>query len=236
MTYGKERREAKRISYICEVECDGIGINRLSTRITDLSATGAFIDSMTCFTQGTILKIKFRIKDIPIETDCEVRYSMPQMGMGVRFLNLKPDCVAALEHLIDGKPLILAPPAPPKPVETEQPQPAASRNRSGLLGNFAVVSLFDIIQIIENNKLTGALVIIAPGASGEIQFNEGMIAGSKSGACDGQEALLNFLDVTEGTFVFNRSDAEYERTIKASSNMGLMLELLRVKDEQTAFQ
>ena len=109
MRYGKDRREAKRISYICEVECEGIGINRLATRITDLSTTGAFIDSMTCFTQGTILKIKFRVKDIPIEAECEVRYSMPQMGMGVRFLDLKPEYLAVLEHLIEGKPLVRRP-------------------------------------------------------------------------------------------------------------------------------
>ena len=236
MRYGKDRREARRISYLCEVECEAIGINRITTRITDLSTTGAFIDSMTCFTQGTILRIRFRIKDIPIEADCEVRYSMPQMGMGVHFLNLTPHHLAALEHLIEGKPLVLPPPAAPKPPEPEPPQEAAPRGRSGLLGNFAVVSLFDIIQIIENNKLTGALIIMSPVAKGEIHFNEGLIAGAKSGSSRGQEALVGFLDVTEGTFVFNGSATEYERTIQARSNMGLMLDLLRVKDEEAAFQ
>jgi len=218
------------------VECEGVGINRIITRITDLSTTGAFIDSMTCFTQGTILRIKFRVKDIPVETDCEVRYSMPQMGMGVRFLNLKPYYLAVLEHLIEGKPLVLPPPVRPEPPEIEHPPEATPRSRSGLLGNFTVVSLFDIIQIIENNKLTGMLAITSPASSGEIHFNEGLIAGAKSGSSAGQEALVGFLDVTEGTFVFNGSDTEYERTIQARSNMGLMLDLLRVKDEEAAFQ
>ncbi|MGA9772541.1 MAG: DUF4388 domain-containing protein [Blastocatellia bacterium] len=233
MTDGKDRREAKRISYICEVECEGIGINRLATRITDLSTTGAFIDSMTCFTQGTILKIRFRVKEMFIDTDCEVRYSMPQMGMGVRFLSLKPEHIAVLEHFVEGKPLVL----PEEPVvEAQEPEPVASKNDSGLLGNFAIVSLFDIIQIIENNKLTGSLAVRSPAAGGEIHFNEGVIVGAKSGPNIGQEALVGFLDVTEGTFVFNGSEIEYERTIRASSNMGLMLDLLRVKDEEAAFQ
>jgi hypothetical protein len=238
MMHGKERREAKRVSYICEVECQGIGINRLATRITDLSTTGAFIDSMTCFTQGTILKIKFRVKGIPIETDCEVRYSMPQMGMGVRFLNLKPEHLSVIDHFVEGKPMLPSPPPPvaEKPPETRQPEVEAPRGRSGLLGNFAVVSLFDIIQIIENNRLTGALVIMSPVAKGEIHFNEGLIAGAKSGLNEGQDALLSFLDMTEGVFVFNGSATEYQRTIRATSNMGLILDLLRFKDEEAAFQ
>jgi hypothetical protein len=236
MRYGKDRREAKRISHICEVECEGIGINRLATRITDLSTTGAFIDSMTCFTQGTVLKIRFRVKDKFIDTDCEVRYSMPQMGMGVRFLNLKPEHIAILEHFVEGKPLAVEPVVEAKPPVIEQPEVAPPRGRSGLLGNFAVVSLFDIIQIIENNKLTGALVIISSVARGEIHFNGGLIVGAKSGSDEGQNALVSFLDVTEGTFVFNGSETGFERTIQASSNMGLMLDLLRFKDEEAAFQ
>src|ERR1044072_7969094 len=222
MRYGKDRREAKRISYICEVECEGIGINRLATRITDLSATGAFIDSMTCFTQGTVLKIRFRVKDKFINTDCEVRYSMPQMGMGVRFLNLTPEHLAILEHFVEGKPLavepvvenkplVVEPVVEAKPPVIEQPEVAPPRGRSGLLGNFAVVSLFDIIQIIENNKMAGARVIISPVAKGDIHFNEGLMVGAKSGSDKGQDALVNFLGVTEGTFVFNGLEPGFER-------------------------
>src|SRR5436305_10908610 len=98
MNSGKERREAKRISYICEVECEGAGINRLATRITDLSITGAFIDSMINYAPGTQLTLKFRVKDQPIETECEVRYSLRQMGMGVQFINMRPEHLALLEH------------------------------------------------------------------------------------------------------------------------------------------
>src|SRR5436190_23802844 len=109
MLYGKDRREAKRISYICEVECDASGVSRLATRINDLSMTGAFIDSMTCFAVGTILNLTFHVKNVKIETTAEVRYSMAQQGMGVQFLDLKPDHVAALESLIEVKPLVLPP-------------------------------------------------------------------------------------------------------------------------------
>lgn len=231
MRYGKERRDAKRVGYICEVECEGDGV-RLASRINDLSATGAFIDSMTSYPPGTILKLRFRIKDIPIEAESEVRYSMQQMGMGVRFINLKPEHLAVIEHLIDGKPLVARLAATP---DADQPGPAASQDKSMLMGNFAVVSLFDVIQIIENNRLTGAFVITSPTANGEIYFNGGRIVGAKSGTVEGQEALVKFLDVTEGIFEFHKSESEYQCTIQTASNMVLMLDLLRIKDEEAAF-
>jgi len=233
MRYSKERRIAKRISYICEVECEGDDI-RLASRINDLSTTGAFIDSMSSYASGTILKLKFRIKEFPIETECEVRYGMPQMGMGVRFLNLKPEYLALLEHLVEGKPLILPSPAAASP-DMNQAKPAPSQDKSMLLGNFAIVSLFDVIQIIENNRQTGTLIITSPAANGDIHFNEGRVVGAKSGTSDGQEALIKFLDVAEGIFEFHRSETEYECTIQSTSNMSLMLNLLRVKDEEAAF-
>src|SRR5436190_10721263 len=144
MLYGKDRREAKRISYICEVECDASGVSRIATRINDLSVTGAFIDSMTCFAVGTILNLTFHVKNVRIETTAEVRYSMARQGMGVQFLDLKPDHVAALESLIEGKPLVLPPPSaePAKPEVTPR-----HKEPEMLTGNFAVVSMFDIIQI-----------------------------------------------------------------------------------------
>jgi len=230
MLNGKERRVAKRIRYICEVECDASGLSRLATRINDLSMTGAFIDSMTCFPSGTIVNLTFHVKNIRIDTTAEVRYSMPQMGMGVHFLDLKPEHKAALESLIEGKPLVL-----PPTVEPSSPARSAhTREPDMLTGNFAVVSMFDVIQIIENNRLGGALAVDSQAVNGEIQFDEGQIVGAQSGGNTGVDALKHFLDLTEGSFEFKRTSASYSHTIKAGSNMSLMLDLLRVKDEEAA--
>ena len=206
MNSGKERREAKRISYICEVECEGAGISRLATRITDLSTTGAFLDSMVNYAPGTPLTLKFRVKDVVVETQGEVRYSLRQTGMGVRFINMSAESLAMLEHLIEGKPLVVpsavAPPA-------AQPQPASATPAQYMLtGNFAIVSLFDVIQIIENNRLTGALVIQSVVAEGEIHFSEGRITGAQTAETVGQNAMVKFLDVTEGNFTYVAIDAE----------------------------
>jgi len=223
-----DRRESKRISYLCEVECEGFGVGRLATRINDLSITGAFIDSMTCYAPGTTLKLMFHIKDVLITTTAEVRYTTPQTGMGVRFLSLTPQARAALESLIDGKPLSIT--------DSElQRNSAVNWNTPDLLlGNFAIVSLFDVIQIIENNRLSGVLVVSSPAVDGEIQFNGGQIIGAQSGVKNGIAGLKRFLDVTEGTFEFKRSDVQHSPTINATNNRMLMLDLLNVKDEDAA--
>lgn len=228
----KDRREGKRISYVCEVECQGGGLGRLVTRINDLSMTGAFINSTTCYAPGTVLALRFRVHDMTIETSAEVRYSAKTKGMGVRFLDLKPEQATALESLIHGEPFVALPAT--RAAAASGNNHSISNAPNMLLGNFAIVSMFDIIQLIENNRLGGALDVTSPAACGVINFNEGQIVGAQSGAKESIEALKAFLDVTEGTFGFHRSDLTYPRTIDAPSNMSLMLDLLRVKDEEAA--
>lgn len=237
----KDRRAAKRITHICEVECEGAGVSRLNTRVNDLSVTGVFIDSMTCFSVGSVLKLRFRVRDVMIEAEGEVRYSMPQVGMGVRFINLKPEYLAVLESLIEGKPIpeAPAPAAPPNDSQKnvlEPPNiyapPAYTPSQNVLLGNFAIVSMFDVIQMVENSRLTGALAIMSPGVSGEIHFNDGQIVGAKAGSSSGTEAIIGLLDASEGAFEFKKSNHSFPCTIKAMNNMALLLDLLRIKDEE----
>ena len=126
--YGKDKRVAKRISYICEVQCVGSGISRMATRINEISLSGAFIDSVACYAPGTLLSLRFHIRNVLIETDAEVRYSLERMGMGVHFLNLQPDHLEAIESLIDGKPM---PPLTPES-ETENVSPTRSEDEEAL--------------------------------------------------------------------------------------------------------
>jgi len=220
-----DKRAAKRISYLCEVECEGAGLSRLATRINDLSMTGAFIDSMTCFAPRTTLRLRFHINDVLIETTADVRYTMPKMGMGVQFRDLTADQQAAIESLIEGKPLPTRSPSPPE---------ASSSSPDVLSGNFAFVSLCDVIQIIENNKLSGALSLISSSTSGEVQFNDGIIVGASCGSLRGLDALKCCLDTTEGSFEFMRSLEHFSPAIQASDNKSLVMDLLRSKEEETS--
>jgi hypothetical protein len=49
------------------------------------------VDSIANFPVGSRLQLKFKVGKSLIEVESEVRYCMPQIGMGVCFLNLKPE-------------------------------------------------------------------------------------------------------------------------------------------------
>jgi uncharacterized protein DUF4388 len=78
------------------------------------------------------------------------------------------------------------------------------------------------------------LRINSTAGSGEIYFNEGQVAGAGSGSEIGMRALANLVGAVDGTFEFEKSLSEYERTIQITSNTALILDLLRAKDEEDA--
>jgi hypothetical protein len=303
---GNDRRTAKRISYICEIQCEGKGIGRLNTRINDISVTGLFIDSLAHLAVGSILKLRFLVLGIPLEVEGEVRYCMPQVGMGIQFTNLKPEQEYTIRCLVEKEPFSkeqftalsktslsgtghtgqlpslpqvaptqnLAPKNPPQQpvqqrVQANSPnhQPAVRQGtqlqsvhpqavnstvktvrqmNSGYLaqsmpdeqtiltGNFAIINLLDVIQMVENSKVSGELSIALPDGRGHIYFNEGRLVNAKLGVMTGTHALSVFLDLTEGSFSFRKTDKEYTQIFRTESNTGLLLDILATKDEENA--
>jgi c-di-GMP-binding flagellar brake protein YcgR len=98
-----EKRGAKRISYRSEVVCSTTGNSPLDPRISDLSSTGAFIDSMNGLPAGSRLYLKFPLPsgDV-VSVEAEVVHSMEHFGMGVRFLDLDEATRRAIEAFVDG--------------------------------------------------------------------------------------------------------------------------------------
>lgn len=88
-----ELRRAQRVPYPSEVECTGVGIGTspLNPRISDLSTTGAFIDSMTHLPVGSKVKLTFQVAGREINAVAEVAHAMPQFGMGVKFVDLSDE-------------------------------------------------------------------------------------------------------------------------------------------------
>src|SRR5262249_21163626 len=103
-------------------------------------------------------------------------------------------------------------PAPPT-LPTQRGQ-----NQRILSGSLADISLFDIIQILENSRISGLLQVISSAASGEIYLQEGLIVGSKSGAESGRRALTLLSGANDGTFEVEKNARTYERTIQVTSN------------------
>jgi hypothetical protein len=99
----EEKRKAKRVQYLTEVECEGADYRRHTCRISDLSTTGAFVDSMLTYPPDSIVKLKFLLGSTEVQVSAQVCYSMPQIGMGVRFLDLTPEQLLAIETVVQGR-------------------------------------------------------------------------------------------------------------------------------------
>ena len=89
------------------------------------------------------------------------------------------------------------------------------------------------MQVIENARLTGALEVEGPGRRGRVLFNDGQIVDAECGdEVVSPEAFRRLLEVTSGTFDFERSAQSFPVKIKASSNTSLILDSLREIDEE----
>ncbi|HYO62408.1 MAG TPA: DUF4388 domain-containing protein [Pyrinomonadaceae bacterium] len=124
-------------------------------------------------------------------------------------------------------PAAAPPPAPPAP-----PEQVAPARTSTLSGDLSAVSIFDAVQVIENARLTGALVVGGKGCEGRIVFNAGLIVDAVCGTSEPLAAFRQLIETTHGTFDFEKRDDEAPVRINASSNTGLILDSLRELDEE----
>jgi hypothetical protein len=98
----EDKRSAPRVYNVVEVECHTIDetATPVAARMSDLSVTGAFLDSMGGLRPGTRLALRFMAGQQEVRASAEVVHTMPQFGMGVRFLGLSAEARAAIETLI----------------------------------------------------------------------------------------------------------------------------------------
>jgi hypothetical protein len=96
------KRASPRVQSAVEVDCRTMdeADMAVAARISDLSATGAFLDSMNPLPPGTRLALRFMAGPREVRVAAEVVHLMPQFGMGVRFLELSGEDRAAIEALI----------------------------------------------------------------------------------------------------------------------------------------
>lgn len=94
-------RLAKRYSLVCDLSIMYEGhTEALPIRIPDISTHGMFINTPRRFPEGAVLKIHFRLPRSGYEVRArgEVRYVLPDVGIGVEFLDLSPDAHQAIEN------------------------------------------------------------------------------------------------------------------------------------------
>jgi Domain of unknown function (DUF4388) len=106
------------------------------------------------------------------------------------------------------------------------------RPDSVLAGDLTAVSVFDAIQIIENAKLTGSLLMNSGVQTGLVYFDEGRIVGAECADAEGELGFRRIVEMTSGNFEFDKTTRDLPVTIKASSNTNLILDTLRRLDEE----
>ena len=121
--------------------------------------------------------------------------------------------------------------------EAKSPAPAAPRHKRAkpavsFAGDLSLISVFDAVQAIENSRLTGTLTLSNDTQSGRVFFNDGQIVGADSGPKTAHEAFREIVEISAGSFDFQRSNEGFTVTIEAPSNTNLILDSLREVDEK----
>jgi hypothetical protein len=114
-----------------------------------------------------------------------------------------------------------------------QTEPRGVKPGVAFAGDLSTVSVFDAIQAIENSRLTGALVLTNNAQAGRVLFNEGQIVGAETGKLTAHDAFRQIVEVTGGTFEFQKAEQPFPVTIESGSNTSLILDSLRQVDEES---
>ena len=117
-----------------------------------------------------------------------------------------------------------------KPVPAAEP--VFERKHFTLAGDLSAVSVFDAMQVIENARLNGVLTLNGVGHQGQVKFSDGRIVDASCGGDSGEKGFQRVVEITSGTFEFQKTSEQYAVRIQALSNTNLILDTLRLLDEQ----
>ncbi len=117
---------------------------------------------------------------------------------------------------------------------TRDRSPQAVRTDVTFAGNLGFVSIFDAVQVIENAKMTGLMVLKSDTLLGSVAFNEGRIADAECNGHNGVGAFRELIEVNSGTFEFSNADAEFPVVISITSNTNFLLDILTELDHERA--
>ena len=117
-----------------------------------------------------------------------------------------------------------------------RPEAAVAQTSGGplvtLAGDLTAINVFDAVQVIENARLTGTLLLTNDTQSGSVYFNEGRIVDAEAAGASGELGFRQIVEITSGGFEFHKSAEGFPARIQAASNTNLILDALRQLDEE----
>src|SRR5262245_35672691 len=126
--------------------------------------------------------------------------------------------------------------------KARRPEFANNRDRSPqkvrtdvtLAGNLGYVSIFDAVQVIENAKMTGLMVLKSDRHLASVSFNEGRIVDAECNGKNGTIAFRDIIEINSGTFEFSTAENEFLVVINVTSNTNFLLDVLTELDNERA--
>lgn len=98
----EERRSSPRYAFTATAEVvDMKSRTRMNTRISDLSLEGCYVDTNAPFPVGIRVRIRVTASKKAFECHGDVVYSLPNMGMGIRFGEIETSQLEILNKWID---------------------------------------------------------------------------------------------------------------------------------------
>ena len=117
---------------------------------------------------------------------------------------------------------------------TRDRSPQEVRTDVTFAGNLGFVSIFDAVQVIENAKMTGLMVLKSDMYLATVAFNEGKIVDAECNGRNGSGAFKEIVEIASGTFEFQISESEFPVVIAISSNTNFILDVLTELDNERA--
>ena len=117
---------------------------------------------------------------------------------------------------------------------SSRPLPRRLRPSVSFGGDLSLISVFDAVQAIENSRLTGVLTLTNDTQTGRVLFNDGQIVGAENEKQTAFEAFRQIIEITTGSFDFQKTAETFPITIESASNTNLILDSLRQVDEANA--
>lgn len=96
---GKEIKERIKRALI---EKDVIINNIIKGQALDISIDGMYVYTQTSFIPGTIFEIRFKIGDRTVKAMARVQHAQPNVGMGIKFVELSKEDTLRIKQYIEG--------------------------------------------------------------------------------------------------------------------------------------
>jgi tetratricopeptide (TPR) repeat protein len=118
--------------------------------------------------------------------------------------------------------------------QNKERTPVKVRTDCALAGDLSLVGIFDVIQVVENSRMTGILVIKSDVHLANVSFNTGKIVDAEADGFRGEFAFKIIVEINSGGFEFSLSPEDFPVVIQVSSNTNFLLDVLTQLDTERA--